>query len=134
MTKANLLQVTPFLHVPDLAEALDFFCRRLGFAVGFEGDGYAYIEREGAAFRLLQLPPPDCRDPGQTPMHDGFAYYIDVRDVDALVAELSPRLADLPPERVHGPVDQAYGQREFMVRGPDDGLIVFGQGLQADPG
>ena len=126
---ANLVQVTPFLHVPDLAEALDFFGRRLGFSIEFAEGGYAYIEREGVAFRLLQLPPPDRRDPGQRPMHDGFAYYIDVLDVDAVVAELAPRLADLPAGTTHGPVDQTYGQREYMVRAPDGGLIVFGQGL-----
>ena len=40
------------------------------------------------------------------------------------------RLAALPPEDVHGPVNQAYGQREFLIRAPDGGILVFGQALQ----
>lgn len=47
-------QVTPFLHVPDLQEALDFFTDILGFTVPFRQDGYAYIHRETVGFRLLE--------------------------------------------------------------------------------
>lgn len=56
-----------------------------------------------------------------------FRYYIDVEDVDEVYAELKPRIDALWKGQVHGPVDQAYGQREFMVAAPDGDLVVFGQ-------
>lgn len=121
----NFIQVTPFLHVRDLEAALTFSVDLLGFDVPYRQPGYAYVHRETVGFRLLQAEEDSLAPKGA----GGFAYYIDVRDVDAVVAELKPRLAALPPEDVHGPVDQGYGQREFMVRAPDGGLLVFGQAI-----
>lgn len=121
---ANFQQVTPFLHVPDLQKALDFFTGVLGFAVPFREANYAYIQRETVGFRLLEA------EPGCAPAsHGGFAYYIDVRDVDALYAELKPKLDTLPPEDVHGPADKPYRQRELLVRAPDGNLIAFGMAM-----
>lgn len=120
----NFQQVTPFLHVPDLQKALDFFTGILGFSVPFRMEGYAYIHRETVGFRLLQV------DDGEaTPGHRRFAYYIDVRDVDALYAELKPKLDTLPPQDVHGPADKSYGQRELLVLAPDGELIAFGMAI-----
>lgn len=64
------------------------------------------------------------------PPHRGFAYYIDVRDVDAIVAEVQPRLEAAGVEFM-GPKDQHYRQREFMIRAPDGDVFVFGQGIRA---
>ncbi|MES2835602.1 MAG: VOC family protein [Pseudomonadota bacterium] len=120
----NFQQVTPFLHVPDLQKALEFFTDVLGFAVPFREANYAYIHRETVGFRLLEAGPGCAPEP-----HRGFAYYIDVRDVDALYAELKPKLDTLPPEDVHGPADKAYRQRELLVRAPDGNLIAFGMAM-----
>jgi catechol 2,3-dioxygenase-like lactoylglutathione lyase family enzyme len=120
----NFLQVTPFLHVVDLQKALDFFSDILGFRVMFRQDGYAYIHRETVGFRLLQAE--ECE---VSPGHRRFAYYIDVRDVDALHAELKPRLDTLPAGDVHGPADKPYGQRELLVLAPDGELIAFGMAI-----
>ncbi len=117
-------QVTPFLHVPDLQKALDFFTDILGFTVPFRQPGYAYIHRETVGFRLLEGPAGEI-GPGRR----RFAYYIDVSDVDALYAELKPRLDTLPPGDVHGPADKPYGQRELLVPAPDGELIVFGMAV-----
>jgi len=54
---------------------------------------------------------------------------VDVRDVDALYAELKPKLDTLPNGDVHGPADKAYGQRELLVLAPDGNLIAFGQAI-----
>lgn len=119
----NFVQVTPFLHAPDIEVALDFFVETLGFQVLFRMPEYAYIEREGVAFRILEagdVPPPAT---------GRFAYYIDVRDVDALYAELKPKLDKLPPGHVHGPADKPYGQRELLVTAPDGELIAFGMAI-----
>lgn len=56
-------------------------------------------------------------------------YYIDVEDVDGLLAELKPKLDTLPDGHVHGPRDQPYGQRELMIVAPDGNLLVFGQSI-----
>lgn len=119
----NFVQITPFMHVPDLEAALAFFVDLFGFAVRFRQPGYAYVERDGCGVRLLQ----NHGDDGAPPGNRRFAYYIDVRDVDALYLELKSKLATLAPGDVFGPVDQPYGQRELLVLAPDGNLLAFGQ-------
>ncbi|WP_334161523.1 bleomycin resistance protein [Phenylobacterium sp.] len=119
---SQFLQVTPFMHVPDVAAAVGFFTDTLGFELGFRDGDYAYVEREGCGFRLLQNHGSDGAPPGNR----RFCYYIDVRDVDAVHAELKPKLDRLPPGDVHGPADKPYGQRELLVLAPDGNLLAFG--------
>jgi catechol 2,3-dioxygenase-like lactoylglutathione lyase family enzyme len=121
----NILQVTPFMHVPDIAEAVRFFEEVLGFAARVRMTDYAYIEREGAGIRILQNHGADGAPPGNR----RFAYYVDVRDVDALHAELKSKLDALPAGDVQGPADKPYRQRELAVVAPDGNLIVFGQAI-----
>jgi hypothetical protein len=56
-------------------------------------------------------------------------YYIDVEDVDGLLAELKPKLDTLPDGPRSGPRDQPYGQRELMIVAPNGNLLVFGQSI-----
>ena len=123
----NFIQITPFMHVPDIGAAVAFFEDLLGFETLFRMSDYAYVEREGAGMRILQNHGADGAPPGNR----RFAYYIDVRDVDALYAELKPKLAALPPGDVHGPADKPYNQRELLVLAPDGNLIAFGQAIKA---
>src|SRR5947209_9633968 len=118
---SNFIQVTPFLHVPDINAAVQWFHDTLGFELLHRHSDYAYMEREGVGFRLLQQSGENVMDGNRR-----FAYYIDVRDVDALYADLKPKLDQLPPRDVYGPVNQAYGQRELLVLAPDGNLIAFG--------
>ena len=120
---ANFLQVTPFMHVENLDKAVTFFTEILGFMLGFRADNYAYLRREAVAFRLLEA----CGSEGAPPGNRRYAYYIDVRDVDALHTELKPKLDTLPAGDVAGPLDQPYEQRELTVLAPDGNLIAFGQ-------
>ena len=120
----NILQITPFMYADDLEEAVRFFRDLLGFTAVIHRDGYAHLEREAAAVRIMQNGPEYT---GQRPKGRPFRYYMDVRDVDALDAELRPKLSHLPPDHVHGPVDQPYGKRELMILAPDGGVVVFGQ-------
>lgn len=122
---ANLLRITPFMHVPDIDAALHFFTEVLGFECRFRQGAYAYVQREGAAFRLLQ----NQGDDGAPPGNRRCCYYIDVQDVDAIHEELRPRARSLNDGDIHGPVDQLYGQRELAVVAPDGNLIVFGQDI-----
>jgi catechol 2,3-dioxygenase-like lactoylglutathione lyase family enzyme len=118
----NTLQITPFMHVRDLAGAVEFLEQVLGFETILRMREYAYLDREGAGLRVMERPdatvfPADC---------GRFAYYIDVRDVDAVHEALKAKLDALPEGHVHGPADKAYGQRELIVRAPDNQLLVFG--------
>lgn len=124
---SNFIQITPFIHVNDLEKAIAFFTDILGFKVPYRLDDYAYLHRETVGFRLLQQTNPED---GAPPGNRRFAYYIDVRDVDALYAELKPKLDTLPPRDVHGPEDKPYGQRELLVLAPDGNLIAFGQAIK----
>ena len=123
---ANFIQVTPFMHVLELDKALRFFVEILGFEVPFRMENYAYLQREGVAFRILEQRGPGGAPPGNR----RFAYYIDVRDVDELYSELKPKLDTLPKEDVYGPVNQEYGQRELLVLAPDGNLIAFGKAIR----
>ncbi len=124
---SNFIQITPFMHVEDVERAVAFFTEILGFEIGFRFEDYAYVHRENVGFRILQNRGSDGAPPGNR----RFAYYIDVRDVDQLYAELKPKLDTLPKGDVYGPVDQRYGQRELLVLAPDGNLIAFGQAIPA---
>lgn len=121
MTVGQFIRVTPFMHVPDIEAALRFFAM-LGFTTYVRAGTYAYVQRETAAFRVLQ----NEGDDGAPPGNRRFAYYIDVEDVDALHAELKPALDALPADHVHGPADKPYGQRELCVLAPDGNTLAFG--------
>ncbi len=125
MAERNVLQITPFMHVADLDAAVRFFTDTLGFDCPVRQAGYAYVSLEGAGLRILENDDP-CEL--GTP-HRGFAYYVDVRDLEPVLAKLKPKLDLLPPGDVKGPRDQPYGQRELMIRAPDGNVVVFGQAI-----
>jgi catechol 2,3-dioxygenase-like lactoylglutathione lyase family enzyme len=122
---SNFIQVTPFMVVENLERAISFFTDILGFKVPYRSHDYAYVQRETGAFRILEQQGPEGAPPGNR----RFAYYIDVRDVDSLYAELKPKLDTLPKGDVYGPVNQPYGQRELLVLAPDGNLLAFGQAI-----
>jgi catechol 2,3-dioxygenase-like lactoylglutathione lyase family enzyme len=123
---ANFIQITPFITVENLEQAITFFTGILGFELRFRARDYAYLHRETVGFRLIEQSAGNPAPAGNR----RFAYYIDVRDVDALYAELKPKLNTLPAGDVYGPVDQSYGQRELLVLAPDGNLIAFGQFIE----
>ncbi|MEO8054970.1 MAG: VOC family protein [Acidobacteriota bacterium] len=121
MTK--VFQITPFLHVPDLAAALSFFCETLPFEVKFQQPGYAYVELAGCGLRLLEERTRNLQADGKARV----SVYVDVESVDDLHARLQAALAKLPPDRVEPILDKAWNQREFQVRLPDGDWLTFGQ-------
>lgn len=123
----NLVQTTPFMHVPlaELEDAVRFFEEVLGFSPHMRMQNYAYLERDGCAIRIWGR-----EDPAEAPRGvRNFRYYFDVRDVDALYKELKPKLDALPKGNVHGPEDKTYHQRELLILAPDGDLVCFGQRL-----
>lgn len=127
MRDGNFVQVTPFMHVPDIEAALVFFNDILGFKTLFREGDYAYVQRETVGVRLLQNHGADGAPPGSR----RFCCYVDVRDVGTLYAELKPKLDTLPANDVHGPADKPYKQRELLVLAPDGNLIAFGQAIRS---
>ena len=122
---SNLIQVTPFMIVEDINRAVNFFTEILGFETLVRYPDYAYVHRETAGFRIWEQTGKNAAPPGTR----RFAYYIDVRDVDQLYAELKPKLDALPKADVHGPANKWYGQRELLVLAPDGNLLAFGQAI-----
>lgn len=127
----NVIQITPFMHVQDVDEAVRFFTEVLGFKAYIHGPTYAYVQREVAGLRILTASTSPGEIPG--PGTRAFRYYIDVKDVDAVYAELKPKVDAWPGGHMHGPVDQGYGQREIMILAPDGDLVVFGQEISPSP-
>ena len=122
---SQIRQVTPLLHVSDLAEAIDRLTRVLRFEVKSRVSGYAYLECENAGIRLVEergLPKP-------APGAAKTTIYIDVLDVDAVFTELKPLLRTLPTGDVHPPINQPWNQREFLVRLPDGNWLAYGQAV-----
>jgi catechol 2,3-dioxygenase-like lactoylglutathione lyase family enzyme len=119
----KIFQITPFLHVPDLAKALDLFTRVLRFEIKFQVASYAYLEWGPAAVRILGADETAVAPEGEARM----TVYIDVQDVDGLYEQLLPELSTLPPGDVRAPFDQTWNQRELLVRLPDGHWLAFGQ-------
>jgi catechol 2,3-dioxygenase-like lactoylglutathione lyase family enzyme len=129
MTMVTLFQITPFLLVPDMEQALDLFTRVLRFEVKWSMSNYRYLEWGEVALRILEEPSCAAADADR----DRVAAYIDVSDVDALYAELLPELKTLPRGDVRAPINQTWKQREFQVRLPDGRWLAFGQPVREEP-
>lgn len=126
MTDKPLVQaVTPFVRCADLQVQVAFYQDCLGFKMTSLADNYAYLRHGGAALRLLECPP----NSDGTALGHNQSFYIDVRDVDALYAQLKPALDGLPEGRVRAPFEQPYGQREFHVLDEDGALVFFGMAI-----
>jgi catechol 2,3-dioxygenase-like lactoylglutathione lyase family enzyme len=128
---SNFIQTTPFMQVPraEFAVAVAFFRDLLGFREHVHYPDYAYLDREGCGIRIGGYNDPEDAPRGRR----NFRYYFDVRDVDALYAELKPKLDKLPQGDVHGPANKGYGQRELLILAPDGDLVCFGQSIFQDP-
>lgn len=119
----RLKQITPFVPCSNLARQITFYRDVLGFEVGFQADNYAFLRRDAVAVRLVEV----FGDVDLShPQREG-SFYIDVEDIDAVYAQMKPRLDALPSERVRAPFDQDYGQREFHVADEDCTLVFFGE-------
>ncbi|MDR3385580.1 MAG: VOC family protein [Rudaea sp.] len=117
----GIYQITPFLHVPDMREALFFFCDVLAFDLKHRHANYAYIELGACGLRLLEEPTRKLNPDGKARV----VICIDVADIDAMYAKLGPQLARLPASRVEAIKNMPYGQREFQVRLPDGDWLNF---------
>ena len=122
----RLTQITPFVPCTKLDDQIAFYRDTLSFTVGFQADNYAFLKRDAAAIRLVEV---DADVDLHNPERQG-SFYIDVQDIDALYASLETALSKLPEGRVRAPLNQDYNQREFHVIDEDCTLIFFGEGIE----
>ncbi|MEL6197911.1 MAG: VOC family protein [Pseudomonadota bacterium] len=122
---APLSGIAPIVPVHNVAASLRFYVDRLGFAViqSNPDSSAALIERGSVRLMLLRV----AQKRALEATREYLSAYVWVADVDALYAELSPRLADLPDYRVRPPFTQPYGAREFHVKDPDGFLLFFAE-------
>ncbi|MEP0521742.1 MAG: VOC family protein [Hyphomicrobiales bacterium] len=121
----KLTQITPFVPCTNLQKQVDFYEKILGFTLGFRADNYAFLKRDAAAVRLVEV---DANIDLSLPDREG-SFYVDVEDIDGLYAHMKPALDTLPEGRVRAPFDQPYNQREFHVFDEDCTLIFFGEAI-----
>ena len=122
---AVLEGIAPIVAVSDPQATAVWFVGTLGFEhrAAAEDGSYALVARGEAG--VILVGPADADSLDATANH--VSAYIWVNDLDALWAELSPRLDALPAGSVRPPFEQTYGMREFHVKDPDGFLILFGQ-------
>ena len=112
----RLSDLYPIVMTDRLAECRRFWVDRLGFDVVFEASWILVLASEGEQ-RMVAFMTPD--HPSTPPGRErfgatGLLLTLEVEDVDAEHA----RLAADGVEILHGPVDEPWGQRRFLMRDP----------------
>lgn len=110
----------PILLSTHVQEARGFYERHFGLVPRFESDWYVHLGHPTLAFELAIMTPRHDSLPAaaQTPAA-GVLLSFEVTDASAEYVRLSGQGVDV----VHGLRDEAWGQRHFMLRGPD-GVFV----------
>ncbi len=109
----------PVLMSADVTAAADFYRDALGFEPTFESDWYVSLRLGGFELAIL--------DPGHETVPAGFGepargvlLNLEVDDVDRIHRRL---VVERGMEEVRSLRDEAFGQRHFIVRAPDDVLL-----------
>lgn len=113
----------PVLATRDVAVSRAFYTRHLGFEVTFEADWYVSLRRPDAPhYELALLDPahPSVPEGHRVALRGGLLLNFEVDDVDSehrrLVSEAG--LPEVLPLRT-----EEFGQRHFIIAGPDGVLI-----------
>ena len=124
MTAAALTGISPVVLVGDLARAVDYWTRCLGFTCAAHGDppDFATADRDGQTMLLAHADSPRIVPHWQI-VERMWDAYVRVDDVDAIYAEVWQRGAAIDYELD----DALHGFREFGVHDPDGHDIAFGQ-------
>ena len=112
--------VYPVLMSEDVPAAAEFYCQHFGFTPAFESDWYVSLRLEGFELALLHHSHETVPSGYRGRSAGGVLLNIEVDDVDAVYqrlvvdGSLSPTLALR---------SEAFGQRHFIITGPDNVLI-----------
>lgn len=120
----------PVLLSSNVQEAAGFYQRYFELVPRFESDWYVQLGHPSQAFELAVMTTQHESLPAaaQTPAA-GVLLSFEVADAAAEHA----RLARLGADLVHGLRDEAWGQRHFMLRGPDGVLVDVIERIEPGP-
>lgn len=130
----TLKSLAPILEVVSVADAVAFYCDKLGFSEVFIAESphlatYAAVHRDGFAVHFIEQGGRDASD-----VRSGINIMVD--DVDALYLEFKERGAfaegfprHLDAIREHPPEDKEYGMRDIIFVDPNGYILVFGHPL-----
>ena len=123
---ATITGAEPQLYVGDIAAALQFYQRKLGFGVAFsygEPPFYAQVFRGGARLNLRHADAPPI-DPALREHNQLLAATITLDDARPLYSEYQAAGVDFAQTLRTEP----WGARTFIVLDPDGNLILFAGG------
>lgn len=124
MSRAILTSAVPQLFVSDIKASCDFFAAKLGFIVAHVyGDPpfYGQVRRDNAVLNLRHLDRPAFDIEVRKNEPDLLSAAITVDDVEQLYAEFQS--AGVP---FHQAIrTEPWGARTFIVRDPDENLLLF---------
>ncbi|WP_137809871.1 MULTISPECIES: VOC family protein [unclassified Gordonia (in: high G+C Gram-positive bacteria)] len=115
----NVTSVYPVLMSTDVAAAADFYQRVLGFEVTFSADWYVSMRTGVFELALVDATHPTIPEGHRRPAA-GLLVNIEVDDVDALYRRLTDEHGLRPVLQLR---DEDFGQRHFIVEGPDGVLL-----------
>jgi catechol 2,3-dioxygenase-like lactoylglutathione lyase family enzyme len=125
-SKAVIVTAEPELFVTDIKASLDFFTRKLGFAIVFsygEPPFYAQVKRDGARLNLKCLDRPVI-DPTLRDREELLAAGMTV----ATAFEIKELFLEFQSANVtffQTLKKQPWGARNFIVKDPDGNLLLF---------
>jgi catechol 2,3-dioxygenase-like lactoylglutathione lyase family enzyme len=126
MTSPQVVGVSPFFIVRDMARTLSFYRDKLGFDVVFTGFGddlFFGIVRRGGAMMMFKAVGVDPIPNHQRQPEARWDAYVDVPDPDALATEYASRHVEFSRPLN----DTGDGLRGFELRDPDGYVLFFGR-------
>lgn len=114
----SLTGLYPVLMTPDVPTTAAFYRAHFGFEVVFEADWYVSLARGGWELAVVDASHPSIPVSGRPAA--GVLINLEVEDVDA---EYDRLVTNGPLEPLLRLRSEDFGQRHFIVAGPDDVLI-----------
>jgi uncharacterized glyoxalase superfamily protein PhnB len=116
---ARLSRIAPEVPVADLEEAIEYYCRRLGFELAVELSDYAIVERDGIAIHLFQA---------EADARSRVGVHIFTHELEELYAELRNRGAVICQDITKKP----WGNRDFRVNDCAGNTLKFTEPAASD--
>jgi hypothetical protein len=120
-----MTRLIPKVFFNDLREGLDLFVGGLGFAVLYQDEDLAVVEREGAKAYVVASPEFAAKDRPELT--------IETDAIDALHAEVSARRPELLHPNGRTVTLKPWGMREFALLDPTGVCVIFRQRAGGDP-
>jgi len=125
-SKAIIIAAEPQLFVTDIEASLDFFTRKLGFAIAFtfgEPPFYAQVMRDGARLNLRSVDQPVI-DPALRDREELLSAALTVATA-AEIKQLFLEFQSADVAFVQTLKTQPWGARNFLIKDPDGNLLLF---------